>query len=63
MLLSINNNIENVMNEQDFSYVIEKYMGDEAKKYYEEVLYNHSSEINFLNSEINELNLQIGDID
>ena len=38
MLLEINGNIENVMNYEDFEYLIEKYMGNESANYYHDLI-------------------------
>ena len=55
MILCINGNYENVMDENDFAFLIDKYMGNEAKKYYIELLEDFSAEIDSLNESIQKL--------
>ena len=60
--LEINGNYENVSeNIEDFSFLIEKYMGYEAKNYFDDMIDQLCSYINQLEDENEELNKQIID--
>ena len=51
--LEINGSYENIFDDpRDFAYVIEKYMGDEAKRYYESILDNFEFQLNNLKEDL-----------
>ena len=45
MVLTVNNKNEVVFGKRDFSFLIEKYMGDEAKRYYDDLISDYEREI------------------
>lgn len=57
--IEVNGNYEIVAGAEDFSYLVEKYMGYEAKNYYEEVLREYGRTIEDLEYQISEMRTKL----
>ena len=47
MLLEINGHNENVVDLSDFSYLIEKYLGADARSFFDELIEEYDSELHY----------------
>lgn len=70
MLLNINGSKEIVLDENDFRYLVEKYIGTEATDFYSAIIEDYELEIDYLNDVIKKLteevdtnNIDSGEID
>lgn len=52
MVLDIKGKTEIVLNDNDFSYLIEKYMGSEAKDYFDELVDDYETTIKGIQEEL-----------
>ncbi len=55
MILSVNNNNEICLTVDDFVFLVEKYMGNESKRYIERMLDKHASELEEYENECEQL--------
>lgn len=53
------NKVETVFDARDFIYLIDRYMGYDAMKYYREIIEDYERTIAALNCEIEEMNREV----
>lgn len=59
MVLTINGNNEIILDELDFSYIIEKYLGAECRDYFNNILQNRDFSIEDLENKIHCLEVEL----
>lgn len=52
---------EIVLDERDFSYILEKHLGNEVREYFDSFLFSKQSEIEELQSTVDNLNEELSD--
>ena len=59
MVLTINGNNEIILDESDFSYVVDKYLGAECRDYFNRILCSRDSSIKDLENKIDYLEFEL----